>query len=73
MAGAPSRETRQLEILALRSLQLADRVAAGEIAFIDAVDVAYEAAVCSGLVETVGVNVVQTVLHEAFRDVRRQK
>jgi hypothetical protein len=28
--------TRQLEILALRSLELADRVAAGEIKFIDA-------------------------------------
>jgi hypothetical protein len=30
----------QLEILALSSLELADRVAAGEIAFLDAVDVA---------------------------------
>jgi hypothetical protein len=35
------RVTRQLEILALRSLELADRVAAGELGFIDAVDLAY--------------------------------
>jgi hypothetical protein len=68
----PSRATKQLEILARRSLELAGRVTAGEIAFIDAVDVAYEAALASGLTETVGDDVVQTVLHEAFRDVRRR-
>jgi hypothetical protein len=37
-----SRITRQLEILALRSFELADRVADGELELIDAVDVAYE-------------------------------
>jgi hypothetical protein len=46
------RASRQLQILALRSLELADRVAAGEIAFLDAVDIAYEAAVWSGLTST---------------------
>jgi hypothetical protein len=68
-----SRATRQLEILAIRSLELADRVAADEIEFLDAVDVAYESAVWSGLVETVGNDVVQTVLAEAFATVRRSK
>jgi hypothetical protein len=72
-AAAKSRTTRQLEILAIRSLELADRVAAGEIEFIDAVDVAYEGAFWSGLVETVGNDVVQTVLAEAFSKVRRPK
>jgi hypothetical protein len=72
-ATAKSRTTRQLEILAIRSLELADRVAAGEIEFIDAVDVAYESAFWSGLVETVGNDVVQTVLAEAFSKVRRPK
>jgi hypothetical protein len=41
--------TRQLEILALRALQLADQVAAGEIAFLEAVDLAYDAPLRSGL------------------------
>ena len=47
------RASRRLELLALRSLELADRVAAGEIAFLDAVDIAYEAAAWSGLTSTV--------------------
>jgi hypothetical protein len=63
--------SRQLEILALRSLELADRVAAGEIAFLDAVDVAYEAAVWSGLTSTVGDDVVQATLAAAFANARR--
>ena len=50
--------SRQLEVLALRSLELADRVAAGEIAFLDAVDIAYDAAVWSGLTSTIGDDVV---------------
>ena len=43
--------TRQLEILALRSIELADRVAAGQLPFIDAVDLAYEAAIWADLAE----------------------
>ena len=39
-----SRVTQQLEILALRTLELADQVAAGQLKFIDAVDAAYESA-----------------------------
>jgi hypothetical protein len=63
--------SRQLEILALRSLELADRVAAGEIAFLDAVDVAYEAALWSGLTNTVGDDIVQATLAAAFANARR--
>jgi hypothetical protein len=62
---------RQVEILALRSLELADRVAAGEIKFLDAVDVAYEAAIWSGLVEAVGDDIVQAVIAGAFANARR--
>jgi hypothetical protein len=65
--------TRQLEILALRSLELADRVAAGEIAFLDAVDIAYDAAVWSGLSSTVGDDVVQATLAAAFANARSPK
>ena len=62
---------RQLEILALRSLELADRVAAGEIAFLDAVDIAYDAAVWAGLTDAVGDDVVQATLAAAFANARR--
>ena len=61
-----SRITRQLEILALRSFELADRTRAGEIEFIDAVDMAYSAAEWAGLVESAGPDVVQAVLATAF-------
>ncbi len=65
------RASRQLELLALRSLELADRVAAGEIAFLDAVDIAYEAAAWSGLTSTVGDDIVQATLAAAFANARR--
>ena len=63
--------SRQLEILALRSLELADRVAVGEIAFLDAVDLANEAAVWSGLTDTVGDDIVHATLAAAFANARR--
>jgi hypothetical protein len=55
----------------LRSLELADRVAVGEIAFLDAVDIAYDAAVWAGLTSTVGDDVVQATLAAAFANARR--
>jgi hypothetical protein len=64
------RASRQLELLALRSLELADRVAAGEIAFLDAVDIACDAAVWSGLTSTVGDDIVQATLAAAFANAR---
>jgi hypothetical protein len=41
--------TRQLEIFALRSIELADRVATGELKFLEAVDLAYAAALWADL------------------------
>jgi hypothetical protein len=64
------RRQRQLEILVLRSLELADRVAEGQIRFLDAIDVAYEAAVWSGLTEAVGDDIVQATLAAAFASAR---
>jgi hypothetical protein len=66
-----SRVTRQLEILALRSLELADRAAAGQLPFIDAVDMAYSAAQWAGLPESVGDDIVQATLAAAFANARR--
>jgi hypothetical protein len=64
------KQTRQLELLALRSFQLADRVASGELQFLDAVDLAFDVAVASGLADAVGYEVIQTVLTTAFEKVR---
>jgi hypothetical protein len=63
-------QAKQLELLALRSFQLADRVASGELQFLDAVDVAFDAAVASGLIDEVGEDVIQAVLTVAFEKVR---
>jgi hypothetical protein len=65
------RSACQLEIFALRSLELADRAAAGEIAFLDAVDIAYDAAVWSGLTTTVGDGIVQATMAAAFANAKR--
>jgi len=78
--------TRQLEILALRCFELADRVAAGALSFRDAVDLAFEAAIwadlpnaidASGLINSnivaapTGMDIVQTTIAAAFATVRR--
>lgn len=55
-----------LDLLYERSCQLADRVAAGEIGFQDAVDMAASAAEFSGTVARVGPDLVQHVLACAF-------
>lgn len=77
--------TRQLELFAIRCFDLADRVAAGELEYIDGVDMAYSAAVWadlpnaiegSGLIDRSkpgspsGDDVVQTVLAAAFANAR---
>jgi hypothetical protein len=64
--------TKQLELLALRSFDFADRVEVGEIKFLDAIDTLYHGAVASGLVDAVGDDVVQATLAAAFATVRRQ-
>jgi hypothetical protein len=83
MAARVHRVTRQLEIFALRCLELADRVAAREIDFLDAVDLAYSAAIwgdlpnaleTSGLINTEvtnGDDIVQATLAAAFANSRR--
>jgi hypothetical protein len=75
--------TRQLEILARRCLQLADQVAAGQIPFLEAVDLAYDAAVWAGLPNAIdksglidvdvitGDDIVQATIAAAFANARR--
>lgn len=65
-------QMRQLELLALRCCDLAERVEANTIAFLDAVDMAYSAAIFSGLIETVGDDAVQKILFAAFTTTMRR-
>lgn len=60
-----------LELLFNRSCILAERVAIGDIPFIEAVDMAYSAAALGGLVDHWGDDAVQTVLAAAFMECPR--
>jgi len=57
---------KQLVLLAVRANELTERVLCYDIAFADAVDMAYSAAVWSGLANSVGDDVVQHILAAAF-------
>ena len=69
--GKLARQKAQIEMLARRCLDLADRVAENRIAFLDAIDVAYEAAEAAGLVEDLGDDIVQATMAAAFANARR--
>jgi hypothetical protein len=70
-ALAVAARAAQLELFAIRCLQLADRVAENQISFRDAIDVAYEAAVWAGLIDDLGDDVVQATMAAAFANARR--
>jgi hypothetical protein len=59
-----------LDLLYERACAMADRVEAGEIPFIQAVDFMWEAAEFAGTVDRVGADLVQHVLACAFMDAR---
>jgi hypothetical protein len=60
-----------LELLFDRCCVLADRVAAGQLPFLDGVDFAWSAAELAGTVDRLGPDAVQGVLAQAFMGVRR--
>ena len=60
-----------LDLLFVRACTLAGRVMAGDLGFIDAVDMAYSAADWAGLIDRYGDDTVQSVLAEAFMEVPR--
>jgi hypothetical protein len=57
---------RRIDLFAIRCRDLRDQVADGRLAFIDAVDMGYTAAIWSGLADDVGDDVVQHVMALAF-------
>jgi hypothetical protein len=60
---------RQLILFEQRCQTLAERVSCQQLKFIDAVDMAYEAATWSGLVDAVGDDLVQATMASAFMKV----
>jgi hypothetical protein len=73
MTAAPEIKNpiHSLDLLHERCVTLAERVQAGELAFIDAVDMAYTAADFAGLIEHYGDDAVQEVLARAFIGARK--
>jgi hypothetical protein len=61
-----------LDLLMIRAGQLAELAQNGSIGFIEAVDLAYSAAIWAGLVDKYGNDVVQTILADAFIGVRKE-
>jgi hypothetical protein len=61
---------RQLALLHHHASMLADRVELGQIGFIDAVDICYQAALAAGMDQTVGDDEIQAVLHYCFGPAR---
>jgi hypothetical protein len=61
---------RQIDILTQHATTLVARVQAGQLGFIDAVDIAYEAAIAAGMGETIGDDAVQEILHQCFGPAR---
>jgi hypothetical protein len=62
----PSRVSKQIELFAIRTSELADRVAHNEIDFLDAVDMAASAAIWSGLADAIGIDATQKIMAAAF-------
>jgi hypothetical protein len=61
---------RQLALLHFHATMLVDRVEAGLIGFIDAIDLAYQAALAAGMDQTVGDDEIQAILYACFGPVR---
>jgi hypothetical protein len=57
---------RQAALFETRCRELAVRVQAGVISFVDAVDLAYEAAIWSGISDSLGDDFVQKIMADAF-------
>jgi hypothetical protein len=62
---------QQLVLFERRCQTLADRVGCKQLNFVDAVELAYDAATWSGLVDTVGDDAVQATMANAFMKVCR--
>jgi hypothetical protein len=63
---AAAQKIHPLDLLYIRSCTLAERVCAGTLPFIDAVDMAYSAAEWAGLCDSHGDDAVQAELAAAF-------
>jgi hypothetical protein len=68
---ADERQRALLDLFGTRCHELAERVRLGVLPFFEGVDLAYSAAIWSGLTDAVGDDAVQAVMAEAFMGVPR--
>lgn len=71
--AAPDFTGQQIQLFAIRTCELADRASAGDIGFIDAVDMSYSAAIWSGLADKIGDDAIQKILAACFATARGPK
>jgi hypothetical protein len=64
-------QSYQLDLFGSRCAELVQRVNFGTIGFIDAVDMAWSAAIWSGIVDNVGPDAVQEIMRTHFMGARR--
>lgn len=69
--GRNAFQSYQLDLFGSRCAELVQRINFGAIGFVDAVDIAWEAAVWSGLVDGAGPDRVQEIMRTHFMGVRR--
>jgi hypothetical protein len=62
---------QRLDLFGTRCRDLVERINSGSISFIDAVDMAYSAAIWSGLADDLGDDAVQKVMADVFIGGRR--
>jgi hypothetical protein len=71
-ANSGNTQARQrLELFGARCREMAERVRAGTVPFIWAIDCLYDAAAWSGLADDVGDDAVQRIMADAFMGLRR--
>jgi hypothetical protein len=56
----------RLQLFAIRTSEIAERVYSGKLPFIEGVDLAYDVAVASGLEAEIGADDVQKIMAAAF-------
>jgi hypothetical protein len=63
---------KQLELLTLRACEVADHITAGTIGFLDGIDLIYDGACASGLVDAIGDDAIQKLMAACFAEVGRE-
>jgi hypothetical protein len=64
---------RKIDFFELRCFDYAERVNAGDVAFLDAIDLLWDSAVASGLADQIGTDSIQEIMHNTWAEVRKPR